>query len=205
MGMYDRDWYKDSPRNPNWFSELHPVGKVLLVAFGIALAVVAYFRFTNPNRGREDFPDANMLDELRARVQEQAANASIHTAAENGDVGRVAQLLTADPSLVHSLRRKDIPDQPLHVAALAGNRHVADLLLRYGADVNARGDQGMTPLHCAALNGNLDVAELLLKRGANPSLKDDAGETALQIASRIDDDPDSVKLADLLRRKSDKR
>jgi len=201
--MYDRDWYKDPPRQPNWFSQLHPLGQVLLVAFAIALAVFAYFRFVNPHHGREDFPEPD-LDEFRSHFAEQTASTPIHAAAENGDVGRVAQLLTADPSLVHAIRRKDIPDQPLHVAALAGNRQVADLLLRYGADVNARGDQGMTPLHCAALNGNLDVAELLLKRGANPALKDDAGETALQLASRSDD-PASVKLANLLRRRSDPR
>jgi ankyrin repeat protein len=203
MGMYDRDWYKDPPRQSNWFSQLHPLAQVLVIAFGIALAVVLYFRFTSPHRGHDNFPDAE-LDDLRARLQEQSADPPIHAAAENGDVGRVAQLLTADPALVHSVRRKDIPDQPLHVAALAGNRQVANLLLRHGADVNARGDQGMTPLHCAALNGNLEMAELLLKRGADPTLKDDAGDTALQMASR-NNDPVSLKLVHLLRRKSERR
>jgi ankyrin repeat protein len=202
--MYDRDWYKDSSRGPNWFSEINPVAKVLLVAIGVALLVLAYFHFSRPSRGREDLLDPDALEEMRVRAQERAANATIHTAAEDGDVGRVAQLLAADPSLVHSPRRKDVPDQPLHVAALAGNRQVADLLLRYGADVNARGDQGMTPLHAAALGGNLDLADLLLKRGANPALKDDAGQTPLQIAAR-NDDPDSAKLADLLRRRTEKR
>ena len=56
------------------------------------------------------------------------------------------------------------------------------MLLRYGADVNARGDQGYTRLHYAARMNNIDVAELRLKQGADAALKDDRGRTPLDLA-----------------------
>ena len=44
----------------------------------------------------------------------------------------------------------------LHVAALNNNYKVAELLLREGADVNAKDNYGWTPLRVATLN---DAAE----------------------------------------------
>lgn len=204
MGMYDRDWYKDSQREPHWFGDMHPIGKVLLVAFGIALLVGLYFRVTSSYAGRQPFQEAEMIEALRIQARARAANQGIHEAVDAGNIGRVAELLAADPALVHAVQRKEAPDQPLHLAAAAGHRSVAELLLRYGADVNARGDQGMTPLHAAALNGNCDVADLLLKRGANASLKNDAGETPLDVA-RGSEEPECVRIAELLRRPAGKR
>jgi ankyrin repeat protein len=68
-------------------------------------------------------------------------------------------------------------------AALKNQREIADLLLRKGADANARDASGATPLHAAALKGNLAVAELLLARGAKVDLRDGDGLTPLHNAA----------------------
>lgn len=50
---------------------------------------------------------------------------------------------------------------PLHEACNHGWLGVAELLLRAGADVNARGLDDDTPLHDAAINGHSKVAHAL--------------------------------------------
>jgi len=60
----------------------------------------------------------------------------------------------------------------LHVAAHAGHAHLVRLLLRAGADVDARMTNGrgvgdVTPLHLAVERGHLDVVDALLDAGSN--------------------------------------
>lgn len=54
---------------------------------------------------------------------------------------------------------------PLHVAALHGHSSVAALLIRHGANVNARTNQNATPLHLASQNSHVQVEEQLLSLG----------------------------------------
>lgn len=55
---------------------------------------------------------------------------------------------------------------PLHYAASAGNTEMAELLLKKGADVNARTLRGITPLYMAAREGHTETVKLLLKAKA---------------------------------------
>jgi cytohesin len=65
---------------------------------------------------------------------------------------------------------------PFHV-------EVAKLLLRHGADPNAKAKYGATPLHVAASEGHVDVAKLLLEHGADPNAQDKHGNTPLHDAA----------------------
>lgn len=75
---------------------------------------------------------------------------------------------------------------PLHSACAVSNYRVAELLIRYGADINAKQLQGYTPMHSAAHKGSKDIAELLLKNGADINARTDNGKTPLSLAIESD-------------------
>ena len=63
---------------------------------------------------------------------------------------------------------------PLHIAALRGNRRLANLLLHNGADVNAQDNDGNTPMHL--IQDSQRMPNLLLTYGADWSIENHAGE-----------------------------
>ena len=71
---------------------------------------------------------------------------------------------------------------PLHEAAQRGSKGIAEVLLKAGADVNAKAKDGWTPLHIAVSGKQREVAELLLANHADPNAKNNAGQTPLHLA-----------------------
>ena len=63
-----------------------------------------------------------------------------------------------------------------------GARYV-EVLLKHGADVDARDKQNSTPLHLAAQTHGINVTRLLLQHGANADVEDVMGRTPYEIAS----------------------
>uniref|UniRef100_A0A665T288 VPS9 domain-containing protein n=1 Tax=Echeneis naucrates TaxID=173247 RepID=A0A665T288_ECHNA len=72
---------------------------------------------------------------------------------------------------------------PLHVAALHGHSALSALLIRHGANVNARTNQSATPLHLATQNSHVQVLRFLLECNAKLNKKDHYGNTPLILAS----------------------
>uniref|UniRef100_A0A3Q2Z726 Uncharacterized protein n=1 Tax=Hippocampus comes TaxID=109280 RepID=A0A3Q2Z726_HIPCM len=68
---------------------------------------------------------------------------------------------------------------PLHVACTYGRAELTSLLVRHGADVDARTDRKATPLHLASQNNHLQVVKFLLECNAKLNKKDRYGNTAL--------------------------
>ena len=90
------------------------------------------------------------------------------------------------PLTVHSSASDG--DTPLHIAALWGDRHATSLLLKAGADVNAKGDMSCTPLHFAVMNNHVQVAEVLLAHGADPDAKSELDSSPRTLGAQKGDD-----------------
>jgi ankyrin repeat protein len=104
-----------------------------------------------------------------------------------GDVETLIALLEggADPNLLDG----PTPYHPLDYAAMQDRADAAELLIAFGANMNAKDNlYGETPLHYAisasryATAGNYEVAELLITRGADVNAKNAKGLTPLDYA-----------------------
>ena len=107
---------------------------------------------------------------------DDAMSPMIHRAVNRGDVATVTRLLDEDPHAINA--RNELENQPLHDACWAKHPEVVRLLIRRGADVNARGDFGETPLHYAVRDGcpgpqAYEIAELLVASGADIEARDE--------------------------------
>lgn len=114
-------------------------------------------------------------------------------AIRTGDLERVRMLIERDMRLV-TMRLEWTPKgelfyytssigyTALHEAASRGQVALVQLLLDYGANVNARSREGLTPLHNATLCNHVEVVRLLLKHDADPTLAPANGLTPLHWA-----------------------
>ncbi|MEA2094902.1 MAG: ankyrin repeat domain-containing protein, partial [Pseudomonadota bacterium] len=72
--------------------------------------------------------------------------------------------------------------RPLHNSARQGHVAVSELLIRHGADLDARTLHGDVALHLAATEGHSALVALLLKYRARFDIKDSEGRTPVQRA-----------------------
>lgn len=78
----------------------------------------------------------------------------------------------------------------LHISAFNGNAEAAGLLLKYGAQIDAKNDNGVTPLfyNCLGYSANpagaFETAKLLIKHGADVTTKDRDGYSVLDWSFR---------------------
>jgi ankyrin repeat protein len=104
-----------------------------------------------------------------------------------GDLDTLTALLDggADPNLLDGLFH------PLDYAAMNGRAKMADLLIAFGANIDAKDNlYGETPLHLAIYANtevpfiHLEVARLLIERGADVNAKDKNGQTPMDYVKR---------------------
>ena len=72
---------------------------------------------------------------------------------------------------------------PLHIAAMYGYHSTAELLIKYGANVNAGDCSGSTPLHIASCHGFPSLVTLLVENGAYIDAASLNGSTPLHSAA----------------------
>ncbi|KAF7849995.1 hypothetical protein BT93_L0046 [Corymbia citriodora subsp. variegata] len=99
-------------------------------------------------------------------TQGPTGNSLLHVAAgiENSNILRALLEVIHDKQLaVQANGRKDTP---LHVAARAGQIHMAELLLDCSSIVDIANEAGNTALHEAVKNGDYELTDLLLRRGS---------------------------------------
>ncbi len=112
------------------------------------------------------------------------------TAARNQDLRSLRKLVAANPALV---KGQDAGGSTLlHHAAAFGTREILELLLKAGADVNARNGRGSTPLHWAVSDEG--KTRLLLEKGAVINSQTDSGRTPLYLAASQSDHDSVLRL-----------
>lgn len=80
----------------------------------------------------------------------------------------------------------------LHEAVLSGDLECVKLLIKYGADVHQRDENGWTPLHMACSDGFPEIAKYLLSLGASVEAENENGEKPADLI-----DPDCKELVKL--------
>ncbi len=85
--------------------------------------------------------------------------------------------------------------------ASSGRKEALELLINYGANINARSNYGETALMCAACNGKKEALELLINYGAEIMARSNYGRTALMWAIETNISKECTKL--LIEAKSD--
>jgi len=105
----------------------------------------------------------------------------LHAAIVSRDIQKCKLLLDED---INVSARNELGETSLHIAAKHGIEEITILLIKKGADVNAKDYVGWTPLHnAAAYCSNENIVTHLLENGADVNVKDLGGWTPLGRAS----------------------
>ena len=167
-------------------------------------------RYVDSIRAVDD--DASMLSDLEGRLsaarqadQRRQAQAALEKLRQAAEKARLAEKQRQEQAverarLAAEQAEKRSQEQVAEKARLLAKRrnpyrgdttlHTArtpetvEVLIKQGADVNAKNDFGETPLHTAARNNTHEVAEVLLKHGTEVNVKNKYSNTPLHYAVR---------------------
>ena len=106
---------------------------------------------------------------------------ALRHAVQTNSVDEVKRLL--DLGVTPNCNNSSFNRTPLHYAAEHEDEEVGELLLMYGADVDAPDSNEWTPLHRAAKEGHDRVCEVLLRYGANVEAVDVYDRTPIRLAN----------------------
>lgn len=116
------------------------------------------------------------------RIFDSDGQSPLHLAAAAAANGAIRVLLNAGAAVdLHAQTPER--ETALHVAARRRHADTCRLLLRSGADPNARRADGATPLMIAAAQNERELVEMLVARNANVEARDSAGRTAVDVAA----------------------
>ena len=128
--------------------------------------------------------------EVSAYAIERGAVVDAHAAARLGMLEKLREIVEHDPKSVHS--RGGDGQTPLHFASTV---EIADFLLEYGADIDARDlDHESTPAQWM-LGERQEIARRLIARGCKTDILMAAALGELELVHRhLDSDEDSVRM-----------
>ncbi|KAF3514477.1 hypothetical protein F2Q69_00005283 [Brassica cretica] len=93
--------------------------------------------------------------------------------------------MEGEESMVREETSKDC--SLLHLACLYADISMVELLLQYGAKINATDSKGRTPLHHCIISRRYAIARLLLMRGGDPNAVDKESNTPVKYATEVND------------------
>ncbi|MFC1793591.1 ankyrin repeat domain-containing protein [Planctomycetota bacterium] len=128
-----------------------------------------YVYYTKPFPTPSEGLQPQFVKEISEDVQPMSF---LHKAAAAGDIAEVKRLIDTGANISSlSCDSGSSVRTPLHEAAIAGHKDVAEILLSRGAQPDALDNLRYTPLHCAAEHGHKDMASLLINKGADVNAK----------------------------------
>jgi ankyrin repeat protein len=107
--------------------------------------------------------------------------ANLHAAAIQGNLKAVEQHIAAGSDL--NVKEPEVGSTPLITAALFGQTEVARALIKAGADLDVKNNDGSTALLTAAFVCRTEIVKLLLDHGADKTLANNTGATPLVTVS----------------------
>lgn len=117
-------------------------------------------------------------------LRDRGGSTALHWAADSGQTNLIDWMIDRGADVVAVDVNKWTP--LLRVAAVGGNREVAGVLVRRGADINWRDKDGKTALMMAVINGHQGLVELLTEHNADITIKNEYGKTAYEMALAMD-------------------
>lgn len=119
--------------------------------------------------------------ECRHLVETFEGHTALYLACRNKcSMRTIEALLEKIPDIVHYSSTE--MTSPLHIASAQGRVELVELLIKYGAMLNAQDFDGDTPLHEAALHMKHEVVSILLHAGAEPEIRNFSGYTPYHLA-----------------------
>jgi ankyrin repeat protein len=100
---------------------------------------------------------------------DETGSLPLHVACRGNHTQTAVRLLDGRQTPAHVNAADGDHYTPLHLASSMGYRYLVAMLLKAGADVDARTDTQRTPLHLAIGKGHLLVLKQLLAAGADPA------------------------------------
>ncbi|XP_019958545.2 protein phosphatase 1 regulatory subunit 27 [Paralichthys olivaceus] len=148
-------------------------------------------RYRSTRRTQAQEPPAPVLPVTPAKRTVHFPNDIIfQDIVRRGDLEQIGRFMRARKVRVDTIFHSGMA--ALHEAVLTGNMEVVKLLVKYGADIHQRDEDGWTPLHMACSDGYPEIARYLLSIGASTEAENENGEKPADLI-----DPDCKELAKL--------
>lgn len=126
---------------------------------------------------------------------DDSGHTPLYKAASEGHADIVEYLLTCKVDIEGRLEEEFNHTTPLMIACVCNKIYIVEILIKNGANIEAKDRDGRTPLFYAALRQHREIFDLLVKYGANKNIKDYRGYTISdlgdpKIRKTIDDEED---------------
>ena len=117
--------------------------------------------------------------------QDELRRTPLHWACATGKMHLAEVLLKRPKGPIANINAVEIRDKTcIHLASSHDRDDIVEMLLRYGAEVNAKSDGGWTPLHNACETGSEKIVRILLAAGAEINAKLLNGMSPLHLAAQ---------------------
>lgn len=120
----------------------------------------------------------------RISIQSKNIKVWIRLSIVNSDIETLKVLLGEGADFMKYITKQSFETDfsALHYVAQKENLEIAKLLIRKGANVNARNHENKTPLHVAACDSP-SVVKYLIEKGGDVNARDNCGQTPLHFAA----------------------